>query len=57
MTKVDKSKMTPAQKAAHTRKWRRASALAHKQARNAKTFAKYVLSQKGYKCISLDTPS
>jgi len=47
--------LTPGQKAAHTRKWRRAALLAHKQAKNAKTFTKYELSKKGYKCLSLDS--
>lgn len=55
MTRADKSKMTPGQKAAHMRKWRRASTLAHERARNAKTFTKCVLSTKGYRCISLDS--
>ncbi|MGB9774574.1 MAG: restriction endonuclease [Bacteroidota bacterium] len=47
--------LTPAQKAAHTRKWRRASQLAHQRAKNAKTFAKYVLAQKGYRVLSFDS--
>ncbi|HHT9132560.1 MAG TPA: hypothetical protein ACFYED_08740 [Candidatus Tripitaka californicus] len=55
MTRADKSKMTPGQKAAHTRKWRRASTLAHARARNAKTFTKYFLQKRGYRCISLDS--
>lgn len=46
---------TPAQQAAHTRKWRRASQLAHLRAKNAKTFAKYVLAQQGYRVLSLDS--
>ena len=50
-----KSRMTAGQKAAHTRKWRRAAALAHRRAGNVKNFAKYELSKRGYKCISLDT--
>ena len=53
--KVDKSKMTAGQKAAHTRKWRRASDLAHRSGQNAKTFTKYFLAQKGYKSLSLDS--
>lgn len=47
--------MTAGQKAAHTRKWRRASELAHKSGQIAKTFAKYFLAKKGYKCLSLDS--
>jgi hypothetical protein len=47
--------LTPAQKAAHTRKWRRASRLAHMQAKNAKTFTKYLLAQHGYRVLSLDS--
>jgi len=47
---------TPAQRAAHTRKWRRASRLAHMRAKNAKTFAKYVLAKQGYRVLSLDSP-
>lgn len=47
--------LTPGQKAAKTRKWRRASQLAHKTARNAKTFTKYFLGKLGYKCVSLDS--
>jgi len=47
--------LTPGKKAAHTRKWRRASERAHQTARNAKTFAKYALTKKGYKCFSLDS--
>jgi hypothetical protein len=46
---TDKSSMTAAQKAAHTRKWRRASERAHARARNAKTFTKYLLGKKGYR--------
>lgn len=53
--KVDKLKMTTGQKAAHTRKWRRAAELAHKSCQNAKTFTKYFLSKKGYKCLDLDS--
>lgn len=55
MARIDKSSMTPGQKAAHTRKWRKAQRRALAIAKNAKTFTKYKLSQKGYKCISLDT--
>jgi len=47
--------LTPAEKAAQTRMRRRAALLAHMQARNAKTFTKYELSKKGYKCLSLDS--
>lgn len=53
--RTDKSKMTPAQRAAHTRKWRRASERAHARARNAKTFTMYLLGKKGYKILSLDS--
>lgn len=52
---TDNSSMTAAQKAAHTRKWRRASERAHARARNAKTFTKYLLGKKGYKTLSLDS--
>lgn len=52
---TDKSRMTAAQKAAHTRKWRRASERAHARARNAKTFTRYLLGKKGYKTVSLDS--
>jgi hypothetical protein len=55
MPKIDKSKMTPGQKAAHTRKWRRAAELAHRTGQNAKTFTRYFLTKKGYKCLSLDS--
>ena len=48
-------KLTSAQKAAQTRRGRRAAFLAHKHAQNAKTFAKYRLSKKAYRCISLDS--
>lgn len=48
-------KLTPGQKAARTRKWIRASRLAHKTAKNAKTFTKYFLGKLGYKCLSLDS--
>lgn len=47
--------MTAGQKAAHTRKWRKASLLAYKCAKNAKTFTKYKLGKKGFKCLSLDS--
>lgn len=57
MPKVSMEKMTPGRKAAHTRKWRQASRLAHKRAKDAKTFTKYVLSHQGYKVITLDTRS
>ena len=56
MGKVDKSKMTRGEKAAHTKKWREAQKKAHATAKDAKTFAKYRLSQKGYRCVSFDTP-
>ena len=52
---VDKSMMTAGEKAAHTRKWRRASQLAHRSGQNAKTFTKYSLAKKGYKVLSLDS--
>ena len=55
MPRPSKLQMTVGEKAAHTRKWRLASQLAHKKAKNAKTFTKYILFQKGYKCISLDS--
>ncbi len=47
--------MTAGQKAAHTRKWRRAAELAHQSGQNAKTFTKYFLAKNGYKCLSLDS--
>lgn len=46
-----------AQKAAHTRKWRKAQAKAQKTARNAKTFTKLALTKIGWKCLSLDARS
>jgi hypothetical protein len=49
------TQMTAGQKAAHTRKWRRASAKAHLTARNAKTFARYALGKAGWRVVSLDT--
>jgi hypothetical protein len=48
-------KLTSGQKSAPTRKWRRAASLAHKRSQNAKTFAKYELSRKDYRCISFDS--
>ena len=48
-------RLTPAERAAITRKWRRASAKAHATARNAKLFARYALGKKGWKVASLDT--
>lgn len=51
----NKSILSAAQKAAHTRKWRRASEKAHKSGQQAKTFTKYLLSKKGYKCLDLDS--
>jgi hypothetical protein len=47
--------MSAGQKAAHTRKWRRAAELAHKSGQHAKTFTKYLLAKKGYKCLDLDS--
>lgn len=55
MPQIDKSKITPGQKAAYTRKWRVAQQEALLSAKNAKTFAKYKLSQKGYRVISFDS--
>lgn len=52
---LDRTKMTAGQKAAHTRKWRRAAELAHRSGQNAKTFTKYFLAKNGYKCLSLDS--
>jgi len=48
-------RLTPAERAAITRKWRRASAKAHATARNAKLFTKYALGKAGWKVASLDT--
>jgi hypothetical protein len=48
-------RMTAAQKAAHTRKWRRAAVAAHARARNAKTFARKALTEKSWRCIDLDS--
>jgi hypothetical protein len=48
-------RLTPAERAAITRKWRRASAKAHATARNAKLFAKYALGKAGWKVVSLDS--
>jgi len=50
-----KTELSPAEKAAHTRKWRRAAVRAHLTAKNAKTFTKYKLAQRGYKLLSLDS--
>jgi len=47
--------MTTGQKAAFTRKWRRAAQRAHLSGQNAKTFTKYFLAKKGYKSLSLDS--
>src|SRR3972149_1611186 len=55
VAKIDKSKMTAGQKAAYTRKWRGAQQKALLTAKNAKTFARYKLSQEGYRCISFDS--
>ena len=52
---MDKEKMTPGEKAAFTRKWRKASQLAHATGKNAKTFTKYFLGQGGYRSMSLDS--
>jgi hypothetical protein len=52
---IDKSKYTPGQKAAHTRKWRRAAEKSHKSGQNAKTFTKYRLAKRGYRCLDLDS--
>jgi hypothetical protein len=46
---------TAGQKAAYTRKWRSAAIKAHRVAQNAKTFTKYELGKRGYRCISLDS--
>ena len=53
--KVDKSAMTAGQKAAHTRKWRRAAQLAHQSGQSAKKFTKHLLAQHGYRYLSLDS--
>jgi len=53
--RIDRSTMTAGQKAAHTRKWRLASERAHRSGQIAKTFTKYFLAKKGYKCVSLDS--
>ena len=50
-----KKVLTPGQKAAHTKKWRRASTLAHKRCKDAKTFTKYALGKIGFKCVNLDS--
>ena len=47
--------MNAGQKAAHTRKWRCAAEMAHKSGQNAKTFTKYFLAKRGYKCLDLDS--
>lgn len=47
--------ITPAEKAAHTKKWRAASKKAHQTSKSAKTFTKYFLSKGGYKSMDLDT--
>lgn len=56
MPEIDKSSMTPGQKAAHTRKWREAQKKSHVTTRNAKTFTKYRLTEQGYRCVCFDTP-
>lgn len=48
-------RMSAGQKAAHTRKWRRAAERAHQSGQHAKTFTKYFLARKGYKCLDLDS--
>lgn len=48
-------KLTPAQKAAATRRHRRAAFLAFSRARNAKTFAKYELTKRGFRHISFES--
>jgi hypothetical protein len=48
-------RLTPAEKAAITRKWRRANGKAQATARNAKLFTKYALGKKGWKVASLDS--
>jgi hypothetical protein len=48
-------KLTLAERAAITRKWRRANVKAQATAQNAKLFAKYALGKKGWKVASLDT--
>jgi hypothetical protein len=50
-------RLTPAQKAAHTRKWRQAQVKAQRKARNAKTFTKLALTKMGWKCLSPDSRS
>jgi hypothetical protein len=49
--------MTAGQKAAHTKKWRRAAQRAYQSGRRAKTFTKYALAKRGYKVLSLDSRS
>jgi hypothetical protein len=49
------TRLTPAERAAITRKWRRGSAKAHATARNAKLFTRYALSKAGWKVASLDS--
>jgi hypothetical protein len=48
-------RLTPAERAAITRTWRRASTQAHATARNAKLFTKYALGKAGWKVASLDS--
>jgi len=48
-------RLTPAQKAVLTRKRRHAAVLALSRARNAKTFAKYELTKRGYRHISFES--
>lgn len=47
--------LTPAQKAAITRRHRRAVRLAFMRARDAKTFAKYELTKHGYRHVSFES--
>jgi len=51
------TKKTPGQQAAHTRKWRRAQEKSHATGKNAKTFARYLLGQRGYHTMLLDSRS
>lgn len=55
MTLVVYADMTPGQKSWHTKKWRAAQQQSLKTARNAKTFARYALTQAGWRVISFDT--
>lgn len=55
MTRVGYADMTPGQKSWHTKKWRSAQQQSLKTARNAKTFARYALTQAGWRVVSFDT--